>query len=110
MRNSCTVGVVDAVGPDVVDFRPGDRVGYMTREYGGYASARLIAASALIRLPQALDDRTAAATLLRGLTAQALLRHVFPVRAGHTVLVHAAAGGVGRLLCQWARHLGALQL
>jgi NADPH:quinone reductase len=101
------VGVVDAVGPDVADFRPGDRVGYITREYGGYASARLIAASVLIRLPQSLDDRTAAATLLRGLTAQALVRQVFPVRAGHTVLVHAAAGGVGRLLCQWARHLGA---
>jgi NADPH2:quinone reductase len=101
------VGVVDAVGPDVVDFRPGDRVGYITREYGGYASARLINAGVLIRLPQSLDDRTAAATLLRGLTAQALVLQVFPVRAGHTVLVHAAAGGVGRLLCQWARHLGA---
>lgn len=101
------VGVVDAVGPDVVDFRPGDRVGYIAREYGGYASARLIAASVLIRLPQSLDDRTAAATLLRGLTAQALVRQVFPVRAGHSVLVHAAAGGVGRLICQWARHLGA---
>jgi NADPH2:quinone reductase len=101
------VGVVDAVGPDVVDFRPGDRVGYITRQYGGYATARLIDAGLLIRLPPSLDDRTAAASLLRGLTAQALVRQVFPVRAGHTVLVHAAAGGVGRLLCQWAHHLGA---
>ncbi len=101
------VGVVDAVGPGVVDFSPGDRVGYITLEYGGYASARLIEASVLIRLPESLDDRTVAATLLRGLTAQVLVRQVFPVRAGHTVLVHAAAGGVGRLLCQWASHLGA---
>ena len=101
------VGRVDAVGPDVVDFHPGDRVGYITRQYGGYATARLIDASALIRLPDSLDDRTAAATLLRGLTAEALVCQVFPVRAGHTVLVHAAAGGVGRLLCQWASHLGA---
>jgi NADPH2:quinone reductase len=100
------VGVVDEVGPDV-DFSPGDRVGYITREYGGYASARLIDSSVLIRLPDGLDDRTAAATLLRGLTAQMLVRQVFPVRAGQTVLVHAAAGGVGRLLCQWAHHLGA---
>lgn len=100
------VGVVDEVGPDV-DFRPGDRVGYITREYGGYASARLIDSSLLIRLPDGLDDRTAAATLLRGLTAQMLVRQVFPVRPGQTVLIHAAAGGVGRLLCQWAHHLGA---
>ncbi len=67
----------------------------------------LIDANVLIRLPQSVDDRTAAATLLRGLTAQALVRYVFPVRAGHLVLVHAAAGGVGRLIAQWAHHLGA---
>ena len=101
------VGVVDAIGSGVVGFRPGDRVGYITRAYGGYASARLIDSRVLIRLPDSLDDRTAAATLLRGLTAQMLVRQVFPVGAGHTVLVHAAAGGVGRLLCQWAHHLGA---
>ena len=101
------VGTVDAVGPDVADFCPGDCVGYITRQYGGYATARLIEASALIRLPQSVDDRTAAATLLRGLTAQALVRYVCPVRAGQTVLVHAAAGGVGRLIAQWAHHLGA---
>lgn len=101
------VGVVEAVGPDVADFTIGDRAGYITLKYGGYATARLIDASELIRLPDSIDDRTAAATLLRGLTAQMLVRQVFPVRAGHTVLVHAAAGGVGRLLCQWASHLGA---
>jgi len=101
------VGVVDAVGPGVTDFAKGDRVGYITRTYGGYASARLIDASVLIRIPAGLDDRTAGATLLRGLTAQALAFQVFPIRAGHTILIHAAAGGVGRLLCQWAHHLGA---
>ena len=101
------VGVVDAVGPGVGDFRVGDRVAYITRGYGSYASARLIDSSFLVRLPDSLDDRTAAATLLRGLTALMLVKHVFAVRAGHVVLVQAAAGGVGRLLCQWAKHLGA---
>jgi NADPH:quinone reductase len=101
------VGVVDAVGPEVTAFRIGDRVGYITRQYGGYATARVIDANMLIRLPQSVDDRTAAATLLRGLTAQALVRYVFPVRPGHLVLVHAAAGGVGRLVAQWAKRLGA---
>jgi NADPH2:quinone reductase len=101
------VGVVDAIGPEVSDFAIGDRVGYITLKYGAYATARLIDSNELIHLPDSLDDRTAAATLLRGLTAQMLVHQVFPVRAGHTVLVHAAAGGVGRLLCQWAKHLGA---
>jgi NADPH:quinone reductase len=101
------VGVVDAVGPGAGDFAIGDRVGYITLGYGAYATARIIDSSLLVRLPASLDDRTAAATLLRGLTAQVLVQQVFPVRPGHTVLVHAAAGGVGRLLCQWAHHLGA---
>jgi len=101
------VGSVEAVGPDVHAFAIGDHVGYITRAYGSYASARIIDAAMLVRLPAWLDDRTAAATLLRGLTAQMLVCQVFPVRADHTVLVHAAAGGVGRLLCQWASHLGA---
>lgn len=101
------VGVVEAVGPNVTAFRLGDRVGYLTREYGGYATVRLIDADVLVRIPDFLDDRTVAATLLKGLTAQMLAYYVFPIRAGHTVLVHAAAGGVGRLLCQWAKHLGA---
>jgi NADPH2:quinone reductase len=101
------IGIVDAVGPDVSSFRAGDRVGYITSAYGGYASERLISADLLVRLPDQLDDRTIAATLLRGLTAQMLVYEVFPIRAGHTVLVHAAAGGVGRLLCQSAKQLGA---
>jgi NADPH:quinone reductase len=101
------VGVVEAVGPEVNEFRPGDRVGYMLREYGSYATVRLIAANVLIRLPDWLDDRTAASSIVRGLTAEALVNRVSPIRAGQVVLVHAAAGGVGRLVCQWAKHLGA---
>lgn len=101
------VGVVEAVGSGVTQVNPGDRVGYITRGYGGYAAARLIDADVLIKLPAAIDDRTAAATLLRGLTAQMLVHHVHRVAPGMTVLVHAAAGGVGRLLAQWAHHLGA---
>ena len=101
------VGVVEAVGPEVTQVRAGDRVGCLTRSYGGYAEQRITEVGALIKLPDSIDDRTAAATLLRGLTAQMLVRHVHKVGPGMTVLVHAAAGGVGRLLCQWAHHLGA---
>jgi NADPH2:quinone reductase len=101
------VGVVEAVGAGVSTVKPGDRVGYITPSYGSYASDRLIAADVLVPIPAAVNDRTAAATLLRGLTAQMLVYYTFPVRAGHTLLVHAAAGGVGRLVCQLAKHLGA---
>jgi NADPH2:quinone reductase len=101
------VGVVEAVGPGVQEVKPGERVGCLTRAYGGYAEARLADADTLIKLPDSIDDRTAAATLLRGLTARVLVRHVHQLGPGLTVLVHAAAGGVGRLLCQWAHHLGA---
>lgn len=101
------VGVIEAVGPGVAGMRTGDRVGYLTSAYGSYAEARLIDAAALMKLPDWLDDRTAAATLLRGLTAQMLVHHVHRVQPGQTLLVHAASGGVGRLLCQWAHHLGA---
>lgn len=101
------VGVVEAVGPSVDNVKVGDRVGCLTISYGGYAEMRLADADALIKLPDGIDDRTAAATLLRGLTARMLVRHVHEIGPGVTVLVHAAAGGVGRLLCQWAQHLGA---
>jgi NADPH2:quinone reductase len=101
------VGVIEALGAGVSGLKVGDRVGYISRAYGAYADRRLIDAAVLVRLPDAVDDRTAAATLLRGLTAQMLLFDVCPVRAGQIILVHAAAGGVGRLLCQWAKHLGA---
>ncbi len=101
------VGVVDAVGAGVTAFREGDRVAYFTSAYGGYAAERLIDASLPVRIPDDLDDRTVAASWLRGLTALMLAYSVFPIRAEHTVLIHAAAGGVGRFLCQLARQLGA---
>jgi NADPH2:quinone reductase len=101
------VGVVDAIGPGVQKVQVGDRVGCLARTYGAYAEVRLADADQLIKLPASLDDRPAAATLLRGLTAQMLAYHVHKIGPGQTVLVHAASGGVGRLLCQWAHHLGA---
>jgi NADPH:quinone reductase len=100
-------GVVTMVGPDISGFKGGDRVAYGTATGGGYAEARNIDAKHLIPLPDTIDDRTAAASTLRGLTAQYLLRQSFRVEAGQTILVHAAAGGVGQILCQWAKHLGA---
>jgi NADPH2:quinone reductase len=102
------VGVVEAVGSGVPDIAVGDRVGYVTNAYGGYAEARVIGAERVIRLPDELDDRTAAGVLLKGLTTWMLLNAVRTLEPGETCLVHAAAGGVGRLLCQWASHLGAL--
>ncbi|HWT08223.1 MAG TPA: quinone oxidoreductase [Roseomonas sp.] len=100
-------GVVEAIGPDVTGFAPGDRVGYVTGGYGAYASHRVLPASIALRLPDGMPDRLAASVLLKGLTAEMLLRQVHRVQPGQTILVHAAAGGVGRLLCQWAKHLGA---
>jgi NADPH:quinone reductase len=101
------VGVVEAVGAAVKHLKRGDRVAYITQAYGAYAEERLIAADLLLPLPDDIDDRTAAATLLRGLTVQMLLSKVHVLKGGDVYLVHAAAGGVGRLLCQWATHLGA---
>ncbi|MBR0669834.1 quinone oxidoreductase family protein [Neoroseomonas soli] len=100
-------GLVEAVGPGVTGFAPGDRVGYVTGAYGAYASHRVLPAALALRLPMHMDERLAASVLLKGLTAEMLLRQVHRVEAGQTILVHAAAGGVGRLLCQWAAHLGA---
>ena len=100
-------GVVEAVGSGVTKVRPGDRVAYFSAAYGGYASERLIKADLLVKLPDAIDDRTAAAIMVKGLTAHLLIHRVHPVKAGDRILVHAAAGGVGLLLCQWARHIGA---
>jgi len=101
------VGIVEAVGPDVVGFAVGDRIGYVSGQYGAYASERILPARAALHLPDSMDDRLAATILLKGLTAEMLVRRVLRVEKGMTVLVHAAAGGVGRLLCQWASHLGA---
>lgn len=100
------VGVVEAIGTRVRHLKPGDRVAYITAAYGAYANERLIAADRLLHLPDEIDDRTAAATLVRGLTVWMLLDKVHPLKSNGRYLVHAAAGGVGRLLCQWATHLG----
>ena len=101
------VGRVEAVGPGVEGLAPGDRVGYITAGYGGYASERLLAAELAVRLPEALSDLAAASALLKGLTVEMLVNGVHHLRQGECVLVQAAAGGVGRLLVRWARHLGA---
>jgi NADPH2:quinone reductase len=100
-------GIVEEVGQDVAGFAPGDRVAYTTPNYGAYAEERVIAAKDVVHLPASVSDRLAAAVMVKGMTAQLLLRRVHPVRAGEWMLVHAAAGGVGRILSQWGRHLGA---
>lgn len=99
-------GVVTAVGPGVTDLKSGDRVAYGTAP-GGYATERNILAEKLVKIPDSIDDKTAAGMMLKGLTAQYLLRRTFKVDKGQTILVHAAAGGVGLILCQWANYLGA---
>jgi NADPH2:quinone reductase len=99
-------GEVVAVGKGVGDFAPGDRVAYV-ETLGAYAEERIVPAHFLVHLPGAIDFETGAAMMLKGLTAQYLLRRTFRVEAGHTILVHAAAGGVGLILTQWAKHLGA---
>ncbi len=99
-------GTVTAVGPEVTGFAPGDRVAY-AGALGAYVTDRVIAAERLVKLPAAVDTRTAAAILLQGLTAHYLVHRTYPVQPGDTVVVHAAAGGVGLLLCQWASHKGA---
>ncbi len=99
-------GVVEAVGPDVSDFRVGDLVCY-AGAIGGYASERLIAADRLVKRPDSIDAQQAAAMMLQGLTVQYLIRRTCQVQAGDTVLLHAAAGGVGLIACQWLKHIGA---
>jgi NADPH2:quinone reductase len=100
-------GTVTAVGDDVTDVKVGDRVAYATAPIGAYATDRVIAASRLVPLPDSIDFNTAAAMMLQGMTAQYLLRRTHPLKAGETIVVHAAAGGVGLIMCQWAKHLGA---
>jgi NADPH:quinone reductase len=100
-------GVVEDVGPGVDEFKTGDCVAYAIGPPGAYAQERLYPARLLVRLPRDIDDRTAAAMMLKGMTAQYLLRRTHRVEAGDTILVHAAAGGVGLIACQWAKHLGA---
>jgi len=100
-------GVVEAVGPGVTHVAPGERVGYACAPVGAYAERRTMPAELLVPLPDDVDDETAAAVLLKGMTAEFLLHRVHAVQEGDVVLVHAAAGGVGVLLCQWASALGA---
>ena len=99
-------GVVEAVGSGVTDVNEGDRVAY-AGPVGGYAEVRLIPADRLVKLPDAITSELAAGMMLQGLTAEMLVRRVYPVQSGETILVHAAAGGVGLILCQWAKALGA---
>ncbi len=99
-------GIVTATGPGVVSVAVGDRVAY-AGPLGAYAGTRVIQADRLVRLPDAVSFEAASSLLLKGLTAQYLLRRTYKVQSGETILVHAAAGGVGLILCQWARHLGA---
>jgi NADPH2:quinone reductase len=99
-------GVVEEVGPGVTDLKPGDRIAYGAAPIGAYAEQRLIPADRLIKLPDGIDDKTAAAMMLKGLTTQYLIRQTYRIKAGETILLHAAAGGVGLILAQWARHLG----
>lgn len=100
-------GVVAAVGPKVKGLRRGDRVAYVLGVPGAYAELRNVPADRVVRLPKAIADEQAAAIMLKGLTAHYLLRRTYRVRRGDWLLVHAAAGGVGLILCQWARALGA---
>ncbi len=100
-------GIVEAVGKGVRDVKLGDRVAYGLPPMGSYAGARVIPARIAVRIPDGVSDQTAAAMMLKGMTAEYLLRRTYKVKKGDTVLVHAAAGGVGLILCQWAKHLGA---
>ncbi len=100
-------GVVEELGPVVSGFSVGDRVAYASDRPRSYSQATVMPVGRLVKLPASISDETAAALILKGLTAQYLIRGAYPVRAGETILVHAAAGGVGLILCQWARHLGA---
>ena len=100
-------GVVEAVGPGVDWVKPGDRVATGTGPLGAYSTARIVQADRLVKLPEGIEDRTAAAIMLKGLTAQYLLRQTYRLQGGETILFHAAAGGVGLIACQWASALGA---
>ena len=100
-------GVVEALGEGVGEVAVGDRVAYASDRPRAYAEATVMPVGRLVKLPDSIADETAAALILKGLTAQYLIRGAYAIRAGETILIHAAAGGVGLILCQWARHLGA---
>ncbi len=100
-------GTITALGDGVTDLNVGDRVAYVTQPPGAYASDRVMPVDRLVKLPDGIDERTAAGMMLKGLTAQYLLRRTYKVKSGDTILMQAAAGGVGLIVCQWAKHLGA---
>lgn len=100
-------GAVEAVGPEVEGLKEGDRVAYAGGPPGAYCDARVMPADRLLKVPDTLADRQAAAMMLKGMTAEYLLRRTYRVKAGEVILFHAAAGGVGLIACQWAKHLGA---
>jgi NADPH2:quinone reductase len=100
-------GVVEAVGDGVERFKAGDRVAYASGPLGAYSEQHVTSAARAVKLAEGVDTKVAAAALLKGMTAEFLVRRTFPVKAGDTILVHAAAGGVGSILVQWAKHLGA---
>ena len=100
-------GVVEEVGPGVSGLKPGDRVAYSGGPIGAYADERVMPADRLVPLPDGITDQQAAAMMLKGMTAWYLVRRTHPVKRGETILIHAAAGGVGLIVCQWAKYLGA---
>lgn len=99
-------GTVEATGDGVTNLKPGDRIAYCSGPIGAYAEANNVPADRVVKIPAGISDGEAAAALLKGLTAHYLLKQTYPVRAGQTILVHSAAGGVGLIACQWAKHLG----
>ncbi len=101
------VGIIKKTGNDVVDFKIGDRVAYPACKGGGYAEVRVINSKQIVPVPESISDETVAASLLRGMTVEYLVNRLYQIKSGDTILVHAAAGGVGLILCQWAKHLGA---
>lgn len=100
-------GVVEVVGALVTTLKVGDRVAYSSGPLGAYAEARVIAAERVVKIPDGISDQQAAAMMLQGMTAEYLVRRTYPIKRGDTILIHAAAGGVGLIVCQWAKHLGA---
>src|ERR1700722_893560 len=100
-------GVVEALGSGVTGFKIGERVGYCSGAIGSYAEANNVAAEKVVKLPDGVSDEVAAAAMLKGMTAQYLLRRIHPVKAGETIVFHSAAGGVGQIGVQWAKALGA---
>ena len=100
-------GVIEEVGPGVTGLKTGDRVAYSGGPLGAYSEARVMPADRLVPVPDGITDQQAAGMMLKGMTAWYLVRRTHPIKRGETILIHAAAGGVGLIVCQWAKHLGA---